>query len=98
LPVFFQPHEGVAIDTISIETARAPEHSDSDADPEHGGSTAVDSDDDAADDVRTVGDFMRLWSASQGEGNAESEVTKLSPMHIAAAQQAAYIVPPSASL
>ena len=87
LPVFFQPHEHVSIDTISIDTVRKPAVGD-------GISTTDNSEDQQS--VRTVGDFMQLWSASQGEGNAQSIATKLAPKHIRAAQQDAYIAPHAA--
>ena len=87
LPVFFQPHENVSIDAISIDTERKP-----------AGDDCILTTDRSEDQqsVRTVGDFMQLWSASQGEGNAQSIVTKLSPEHIRAAQQGAYIAPRTA--
>lgn len=83
LPVFFQPHEGVLIDTISIDTEDRPAA---------GTVSSVDHPTNQ-ESIKTVGDFMQLWSASQGEGNAQSIVTKLSAVHIQAAQQDACIAP-----
>ena len=52
--------------------------------------TTGDNDDEG---VATVGDFMTPWSASQGEGNTESKVTKLSERHIEAARRDPHVVP-----
>ena len=82
LPVFFQPHEDVVIDTITVDTEGRRAADDPISVAEHSANE---------ESVRTVGDFMQLWSASQGEGNAQSTVTKLSAMHIQAAQKDAHI-------
>lgn len=80
--MFFQPDEGVLIDTISVDAEDSCAAANSVPGAEHSANK---------ESVKTVGDFMHVWSASQGEGNAQSTVTKLSAMHIRAAQQDAYI-------